>query len=684
MDRRVVVTLTPDEFVSRFFGSPNGIWPNADPNNQIVSTIGPFLTALVKRGECPVILPRRDLIALPSTLYVICWDTAHAGRVRSLLEASVAHHWCPFDGRVARLDPADPIERAILDLVGPGTTFVLRPTQQTAGRTFKALQRLVSTLGAASLRTPTPARPVGRMLREFDVALASGAAHTSLTLLKEIEGFGGISHENVAFLQIRRLAHLGHDHELLTHGSLPTLIYTEPPRLVREAVLAAWARARVVPVLESEGVNEAITLIRDSDPDIAMLVDPSLHATQDGGVATVCALVALLRQDRFLASALYENSGVAASVRASISALGAAPGKTMVPPAPASTPVLKDAEEAEAGQHESPAEEPVEPHPSEDDVPPPSAAGSWLDWVAQLGTPQQVSLDAGAADEWAPACSIDEQLAAAVDGLPELAVDDLLAGVSWFLDTDDPDNPASETAMALIRHYLLAERFAPSDLGALCSLIQIFLRGAPGSAAYRELLDDLRSYAPQWVAVTNATRVLDVADAVVCGPTVDATGRSNLVTTLLAPLNEQKRRLSISLRRLASLVGGDVGLDFDWTVQIAEAEDDGATDGNSELDPQILLYSLDTGTLARVQAAIHEQWPRARVSASAVKVGNQSLKGQTRGADIIVIATRRAAHAATGFISDNARPDAKIVFPDGSGSGSMLRVVESAILDWSI
>jgi len=678
------VTMTPDELVSRFFGPPNGIWPNADPNNQIVSTIGPFLTALMKRGECPVILPRRDLIALPSTLYVICWDTAHAGRVRSLLEAAVAHHWCHFDGRVARLDPADPIERAILDFVGPGTTFVLRPTQETAGPTFRALKRLVSTLGATSLRTPTAARPVGRMLREFDVALASGAAQTSLILLKEIEGFGGISHENVAFLQIRRLAHLGHDHELLTHGSLPTLIYTEPPRLVREAVLAAWARARVVPVLETDGVDEAIALIRDADPDIAMLVDASLHATQDGGVATICALVALLRGDRSLAAALQENSGVAASVRELSSALAAA-GATVAPPAAIlSASVIAELEEAHAGQFESPAEEPARPEPSKVDVPPPSAPGSWLDWVAQLGTPQRVSLEAGAADEWAPASSIDDQLAAAVDGLSELAVDDLLAGVSWFLDTDDPDNPASATAMALIRHYLLAERFAPSDLGALCSLIQIFLRGAPGPAAYRELLDDLRSYAPQWVAVTNATRVLDIADAVVCGPTVDGTGRSNLVTTLLAPLNEQKRRLSASLRRLASLVGGDVGLDFDWTVQVAEAEGDGATEGSSEPDPQILLYSLDTGTLARVQAAINEQWPRARVSVSAVKVGNQSLKGQTRGADIIVIATRRAAHAATGFISDNARPDARVVFPDGSGSGSMLRVVESAILDWSI
>ncbi|UQX87632.1 hypothetical protein M6D93_15175 [Jatrophihabitans telluris] len=694
------MTRTSDEFISKFFGPPNSIWPNTDPNDQIVNTIGLFLAALSRRGECPLILPRRDLAALPAILYVVCWDSAHAGRVRPLLEAAVAHSWCSFDGRVTPLALSDPVERAILDLVGPATTFKLRPTQESAGPTFRALQRLVSSLAETSLRTPTAARPVGRMLREFDLALASGAVQTSLTLLKEIEGFGGISHENVAFLQIRRLAQLGHDQDLLTHGSLPTLVYTDPPRLVREAVLGAWARARVIPVLGADGLDAAIALIRDSDPDIAMLADSTLFGTKDAGVATVCALVALLRQDIAMAVAFKENSGVAPDVLALARALAAASSVVDAPqiflpvvsnetrPAAPANEVIDQAT-AEDSVDESEddlvgtLQESVDQAPHMDQVPQPVAQDSWLAWVEHLGTSGQVNIDAGTADQWAPASSIDDQLAAAVDGLSELAVDDLLAGVTWFLETDDPENPASATAMALIRRYLLSERFAPSDLGALCSLIQIFLRGGPGRDTYRELLDDLRSYAPQWVAVTTATRVLDIADAFVCGPAVDAAGRSGFVTTLLAPLNAQKRRLPVSLRNLAGLICHDVELDLDWTVQEVEPDADAAAEHVSSLDPQILLYSLDIGTLARVQSAIKTQWPGARVALSAVKVGNQSLKGQSRGADIIVIATRRAAHAATGFISDNARADARIVYPDGSGSGSMLRVVESAIAEWA-
>src|SRR5690606_27015005 len=119
---------------------PNLAWPNADPGSPVATTLSPFLQALTEPGECPVILPRRSGDPRdPTVIYVMCWDSAHAGRVRPLLEAAVAHHWCRFDGRVRRLDEQDPVEKAGLDLVGPGTTFLLRPDARTAQATFNAL-----------------------------------------------------------------------------------------------------------------------------------------------------------------------------------------------------------------------------------------------------------------------------------------------------------------------------------------------------------------------------------------------------------------------------------------------------------------------------------------------------------------------------------------------------------------
>lgn len=653
------MTLTPDEFLGRFFAAPNTIWPDANPGHGIVATLRPFLTALSKRGECPVVLPRRDLAALPAEIYVICWETAHAGRVRALLEAAVAHHWCPFDGRVVALNPADSVHKAVLDFVGPGTTFVLRPPPDTASQTFRAITRLVGTLAEAPLRTPRLARPVGRMLREFDLALASGSAETSKTLLREIEGFGGISHENIAFLHIRRLSRLGQDKELLAHGSLSTLVYTEPPRVVREAVLGAWGRARILPVLAADGVEAALARVWEPGPDIPLLVDEHLAATSDDGVATVGALVALARADQVLAAVLAANAGVAAAVLDRLTSF-------LSTREPEPEPVPMPEQQAEPVPERKPEEL--------------AGPSSWLEWIAELGAPHLKSLSAGAADEWPPAWMVDADLAGAIDALDDLAVDDLLSSVACFLETDDPEHPAILTAAALINRYLLAECFGPADLGAICSLLQVFLRGAPRAAAYRDALDDIRSYAAQWVAVGTAVRAVDIADAAACGAAVDSDARTGFVATLLGPLNQQKRRLAAPLRALAALVCGDVGLDLDWQIPASEYDE---APPPTTVDPFILLYSLDPGTLSRVKATIGVQWPQARVEVSSVKVGGDpALRQHARDADLIVIATRRAAHAATGYIADNAGAQAQIFYPDGSGTGSMIRAVETAVGEW--
>jgi hypothetical protein len=130
---------------------------------------------------------------------------------------------------------------------------------------------------------------------------------------------------------------------------------------------------------------------------------------------------------------------------------------------------------------------------------------------------------------------------------------------------------------------------------------------------------------------------------------------------------------------LGELIASDVGLHLDWTTLELGEE---ATDEAGTVDPAILLYSLDSGSLQRTASAIERRWPEARVQVSAAKVGDQSLKQHARNADIVVLATRRAAHAATNFIQANKGEQTEIVFPDGSGSASMMRVLETAVMEW--
>lgn len=656
-------SLSDDDFISRFFSTPNTTWPGRDPDANAASALQPFLDALTNRGECPLVLPRREASWPAACYYVICWDTAHAGRIRSLIDAATAYHWTPFDGRVASLNPADPVDAAVLDLVGPGTTFILRPALPTAGRAYTALYRLVRALNDVPLRRPNLPRPIGRMLREFDLALASGAAETSARLLQEIETLGGISHENVAFLQVRRLARLGKDAELLAHGSLPTLVNAEPPRLVREGILGAWTRVHLPRPIREPDVGQAIKAVRTARPDVAMLVDERLVNSIDPDVTTFSGLVALARNDVELRVALARNDSIDAAVRSLLIVRDESPTVT-VPEGEGVEGQEGVARPVEDAGAETPAEQ--------------VGAESWTDWAfaVQGGFAPLVDLDD--VGSWPPVWSVDLELVEAIDALSELATDDLLSGVAGFLEADDLDRPAPRTAQAFLRRYLIAERFAPHDLGAICSLLDVFLRGAPNAANYREVLGDIGEYASQWVAIATASRALDLADIVALGPTVDAAARADFVATVLGPLNQQKRRLSDALRGLAGLVTEDVGLDFDWSVPVPTQDTQPET--GRDFLPRILLYSLDEGTLSRVQKAIQRYWPGALVRTSSDKDGSPMLKQHARNSDLIVMATRRAAHAATGCISASAGT-ALIRYPDGAGSASMLRSVASGLAE---
>lgn len=654
--------ISANDFLVRFFGEGNSIWPGADPSNPVAPHLSMFLDALERPGECPVMLPRQVLVAKPNVWYVIAHDSAHVERVRLLLQASVAHSWVPFNGRVAHLDYSDPVDHAVLDFRGPATTFILKPsTPDAEQRMVRALRRLAASLAARELRVPHVPRPVGRILKEFELHLATGSADGSARILSEIESIGGISHENIAFLRLRRLARLGLDEELLSSPSLPSLVYSEPPFLVREAVLGAWARRQVLPVLDTKGEEAAREVVVSAPIDIAMLVDIRSAGSSDPDVARVSDFVLALRAGTGTAPDPVEDPSALISECAGKSESGGSAAST-THQAVVELPDVSVDETSTSLEGEGV----VGPQ-------------GWLEWVAALAVDPQTELDLNAVDSWAPPWTVDTELAAAINELPSLAEDALLSGVAALLHTDDADHACPRTARALLDWYLVAERFSPLDLSVLCRLLQVVIRSAPDEMAYEELLADIRAYSGRWVSISNAVRALDVADVVACGPAGDA--RDSFVSAILAPLNHQRSRLPESMRAVADIVTSDLGIDFNWQVPMPAGKDEQDPSSQS-ISPRVLIYSLDGGTLNRSAQAVAMQWPNAKIELSSATVASDSLRHQARNSDIVVLATRRATHAATRFIVQNKGASTRLEYADGCGSASMLRAVEAGIGAW--
>jgi hypothetical protein len=166
-----------------------------------------------------------------------------------------------------------------------------------------------------------------------------------------------------------------------------------------------------------------------------------------------------------------------------------------------------------------------------------------------------------------------------------------------------------------------------------------------------------------------------LADLLVQAAPADEEARLRLAMALLRPLHDHRGRLEPDQAGFAAQLSAELHTGLEWQKPEQAKQADPGQAPAAEVTLNVLLYSLDERVLARTEALLRTLAPGAEVRLSHDHVGTPRLKQQARGADLIVLATRCAKHAATGFIQSQARPSAQVIEADGSGSASMLRAV---------
>lgn len=177
---------------------------------------------------------------------------------------------------------------------------------------------------------------------------------------------------------------------------------------------------------------------------------------------------------------------------------------------------------------------------------------------------------------------------------------------------------------------------------------------------YVDLLLELQSSYEQWSSPGNAPFVLDLVDRLAMSACPDEDARRTFTATVFAPLLRHLPRLHPVDRDFGARLSSEVGLELDWSLRTATT--DKVDFEQSQPALKVLLYSLDEGVLARCAEQLGGQTsPTLRVATAHDHVGGPQLKEKVRNSDIIVIATRCAKHAATGFIGKYAE-SSKIFF----------------------
>jgi hypothetical protein len=91
---------------------------------------------------------------------------------------------------------------------------------------------------------------------------------------------------------------------------------------------------------------------------------------------------------------------------------------------------------------------------------------------------------------------------------------------------------------------------------------------------------------------------------------------------------------------------------------------------------RIAMYSLQKSALQRAALVIGELCPGIRIDTFSDHVGGSAaLKKASMSADIFIIATRAAKHAATSFIEDHRPKDLKPLYARGQGSASLFEAL---------
>lgn len=634
-----------DEFLAAFFGPGNLVLPDRNFEGEVGRRLTPYLEPLRRGTKTPLVLPRRTRDATDA--YVICWDRSQAASLRAILEAFVAHSYVAFDGRPRRLDPTDPVEDSVLRLVGPGTTYVLRPPDAThAADMWRALDLMRILIAGRPERISAVPRPVGRMLSEFHAALASGNAAGSADLLDELAG-AGLSAVNLAYLRVHRLSRLGRDAELLGLPQLGDVVASNPPRLVRDGILAAWARLHLLdlPMDNTDFAEKAADVTARDTRGVVALARRPLAALSNDALAAV-ALVALGRDDRELAHSLAALPGLPHELRSHLAKL------TDTPTVETVEPIVPMAE------------------------PPTTAPASWFDWISKVAdfTPDDVDWTV-----WPAPVESDTLLAEALERVNDAEADQVWNIVGPFLEADDMRRPAWRTSRALLVLAASYDRWAPTDVATIQALLEVFLRGAPPASEYGDILDMLAENAGRWAVVGNALAALDMVDDVARAPVSDVGARLRFVLAALEPFSRHRRRLSRDLRWLGEQLSVDLSVPMAWDVT-ESTPDAGEEIPNAAVGARVLIYSLDDGVLQRTAERLALLFPGVTVHQAGDRVGTPQLRAHARSADVIGLATRCAKHAATGFIRDHAS-GAVIIEADGAGSASLIRAIASGLTE---
>ena len=735
-----------DGFLAAFFGEGNDLSLTALAQDapQLAAWLDARLAQVRREPGAAHVLPRR--IAGQTRWYVLAHSDRQLKELSRVLEAFVVPAYARVDRHVA-LDGNDSVDAAVMAFTG-GHALVLDvlPGQQ------QQVRRALELFGILDARRPRRqlalSRPLGRLLREFEMAVLASEEGASGQLLREVEQTGQLSAQNLTFLRIRRLAGLRQFEAILGMPELATVLAIRRPARVSANLLEAvyvTELARYEADGDPEGAlrhfsdvvlskypalyksrhglqtPEAVksfmlhaVAVRPGDAEsrAQLLASPDLSeadrrfAEQLAGLAQRPAPRAITLADavsaahagnydaalhiadsqpasveraELLIRCAYEIDSIDAMKVAAVAVRRLDPGQrgALVTSRLYATLWAHISEEL-AGTSSGTADE---------------GPGSWAEWFRQAvegrAVPNAIQIAERAVVEWSTE-DFSAQDSQTIAGLlsrdiapqPMRLVKDALPHFLAYIDRASEPAWHRELLDDIAVLLMSEEDLGVADVQVIANLSGLLLEIGLSSVRYRQLVED---FCALWQRVES--------------PAI-STPRSTCWTfswPRLAPIPESGWHSSGNSSPATSAGSAESGRingrclqnspanSGNWksckAVRPAEDQSDGVAVAAIARDALagkvVAIYTLTDAAAARAADFLTRHFDDVTVQVANDHVASDRLRALARAADVFVVATRSAKHAATTFIEAQRPHGRPILYAAGKGSASLIRAVYS-------
>lgn len=320
-----------------------------------------------------------------------------------------------------------------------------------------------------------------------------------------------------------------------------------------------------------------------------------------------------------------------------------------------------------------------------DDLP-----SDWSTWLKRLMDPQPwtgaVSAAETGAREWDFEALVSDH--SAVDDLARLllevptgwgtaALRDSLPYVLEFCVRAGAERRLKPVYESLFLLIATDEQMSLPQVAALLAVVDVRLHLGVSSHEYSDITRQLAIAIRAVSSPAIAEVALNAIEVLVNSMCPSESDRQGFVAEVGSVFQRWRRRIGRDQIVLLQLIAEEVGVPLEMHSEGSEQETGGQTEWATLRGLRVALYSLQESALRRAVTVLSSLCPEVRVDAHQDHVGSQALKAASSGADIFVIATAAAKHAATTFIEANRPKHLTTLYARGQGSSSLLEALRS-------